>query len=236
MRKKKIEKYKNQPVLINETRFKECIFLEDSILLLSENIKLLARNIIKIGCYLDDVKNNNSFKKLGYESIYEFMEKNYHLSKNTTDNLVSFYKKFGKPESNRFADKYMSDNFSELLDLINVKNSVENYSPSQPLYENKVNRFMRNIDLDKKSIVYWFEYDLYMYLKSAFKKCNIKLFEPNGDINIAYKDYLLSVSLNDEDIHINNRSLFISYYVDFSCTIISEKVNEFIELVDSIGD
>lgn len=241
MKSKSFNKYRSHPDLIFGSNFKECSFLMDSINRVEENIKVVIDSFIKIGSYLDDIKNNSQLNTLGYESFYEFVEKKYNLSKTTTDNLISAYLKFGKPESILIDDKYVKCNFSQLLDLINIKDAIDTYLPSQLFYESKLNTFINNINHDEKQINLWYGVFLFHGLKRTFKNCIFHyedLDDSDDKFLIEYKKYFLKIYLCDEDIFIycDYPDVYISYHVDFSYEIVLEKVSEFIEKVDSIGD
>lgn len=240
MKKKKIEKYKDKPNLINGNKLVQCDSLKCDINDLMGSISSLSHNLLCAGYYLNKVRSHEMFNNMKYESIYEFMEKNCNISKITTKNLISIYSKFGHPKHRGFDDKYLEYDFSQLVDLINIKDSIDNYLPYLGEYDVRLSKFYSNIILDNMAILYWFENDLFNYLKTEYKNCDIKYLDSIYQISICYKKCCLSLSISNEDIGVNcycsGLNFKISCYVDFSCTSVSEKVNEFIEKVNSRGD
>lgn len=235
MKQTTIEKYNNQPDLACGQALCEFSDLNDTIDNLNISIKSLSDSFIEIGYYLKKIKDHSKFKELGYESIYEFTEKNYNFSKTTTKNFISVYERFG--EINDFAnpvidEKYSDYNFSQLVELVSVKDDLNNFSPSQSIKEIRLSKLSSNIDSDKMKVKKWFENDLYYSLRSNYKNCSVSIIR--SQITLFYKKHNLYIDLVNYLIRIYSYSL--SNYTDrhciFSFKLISNNVDRFIRLVD----
>ena len=233
MKQTKIENYNNQPDLKCGQALCEFVDLEHTIENLNESIKSLSNSFIEIGCYLKKIKDHSRFKDLGYESIYEFAEKNYNFSKTTTKNFISVYERFGDgcEDCPEIDGKYCDYNFSQLVELVSVKDDFENYSPSQTVKEIRISKLSNNIDSDKKAVEQWFENDLFNALKSNYKDCEVTL--SGYIITLFYKGDSFYIKLYDNII--KTRSYSCNYKdcdCIFSFKLISNCVNRFIKLVD----
>lgn len=234
MKQTKIENYNNQPDLKCGQALCEFVDLEDTIEILNESIKSLSNSFIEIGYYLKKIKDHSRFKELGYESIYEFTDKNYNFSKTTTKNFISVYERFGvvNDEYPEIDYKYSDYNFSQLVELVSVKDELDNYSPSQTVKEIRISKLIDNVDSDKKAVKQWFENDLYNALKSNYKDC--KVLKNWEGITLNYKEQKLYFVLSDNLI--KTYSYSTADYKDHDCIfsfkLISNCVNRFIKLVD----
>lgn len=238
MKETKIENYNNTPDLIYGSYLTEYVSLKDTIDELNKSIKSLSDSFIEIGYYLKKIKDHSKFKELGYESIYEFAEKNYNFSKTTTKNFISVYERFG--EINDFAnpvidEKYSDYNFSQLVELVSVKDDLNNFSPSQTVKEIRISKLSNNVDSDKNKAKEWFKNDLLSALKVKYKKCSFKFSDSYYYcIYLKYKKITLDISLVSDHIEIicYDWYSYESSECTFSFKQISKKVDEFIKFID----
>ncbi len=231
-----IENYINQPDLIYGPGISEFVALNNLIDNLNRSVLDLSNKFISIGYYLKQLKDHSKFKELGYNTIYEFADENYHFSKTSTKNFIAVYEKFGNHGVSypMISDKYRGYNFSQLVELVSVKDDLSNYSPSQTVKEIRITKLSTNLDKDIDKARKWFEVDLFNYLKEQYQNCIVK--RRQVYINIEYKKYTCAMYLTN-DYLINMYTYNLSNNLKSSetilaCRLVKQYVDRFIKRAD----
>ncbi len=193
--------------------------------LLNETVK----NYLKIG-YLLTCLDENSLKKMGYESIYDFSKANFELGVTSTKNFINVYKRFAitnndeeNVESARYRycyiklkEEFEDYSMSQLVELLPVSDSeLENYNPEMTTKEIRMQK--------KQSQLTDYEQNFYSLVEKRFKEIwslvilddNIKCVF-NDDTKMLfdnYGEYSFNLVYEKEKIKVNvicniNKNMF----------------------------
>lgn len=113
------------------------LFMRD-VEIIKESSKNIVNNYLKLGKALQEIKKEKLYDLLGYQSIYEFTEKELNFSQTVTKNLIAVYEKFSDQKSNpvELKSEYKNFNYTQLVELVPVdSNELSNFNPEMTIKE-----------------------------------------------------------------------------------------------------
>lgn len=87
--------------------------LNNNIVFVNAGLKSIVRGFYNVGKVLNELKNSESYKLLGYNNFFDFTKSQFDLSKSQSSKLVNIFNKF---PSNKYSDFTFSQ-LSEMLSL-----------------------------------------------------------------------------------------------------------------------
>ncbi len=176
--KKKVEKVECE--VVNQQNYLTLKTEYDNIDSIINSVRSLldstVKNYLKIG-YLLSCIDDETLKKLGFESIYDFSKANFDLGITSTKNFINVYKRFAIIESGSenlesaiyhcqgiaLKDEYEEYSMSQLVELLPVNDSdLENYNPEMTTKEIRMQK--------KQSQLTDYEQYYYSLVEKRFKE------------------------------------------------------------------
>jgi len=98
--------------------------LDECISSINESLDDLRQGFFDIGSELSKVKEDNLFRFVGYESIYDFAEQTFGFKSTLTKNLINVYESF-KDENGCMLDDFDDVPSSRLIELLPLKDDKD---------------------------------------------------------------------------------------------------------------
>ena len=109
----------------------ENITLDEAERFISSNLQAAARNVIAIGYYLKNIRDNGLFREAGCEDIWDYAWERFGFSKSTTSRYMTRNDRFSRNGNSPILDKkYRDFNKSQLQEMLSLTDSeLEQVTP-----------------------------------------------------------------------------------------------------------
>lgn len=103
----------------NEKKWYQDVSLDEARSIIRENITSASRSFIAVGYYLKNVRDRELYSDGGYESVWEFADAEYGISKSTTSRYMSMNDKFSLDGNSPYvAPEYKDFSRSQLQEML----------------------------------------------------------------------------------------------------------------------
>lgn len=100
----------------------EGVGYQDAIWLIKDELKKTGQSCLKIGFFLNHIKEKKMYREEGYANIYEFSEEKFHLKQPSVSNFINLYRQFAAPDNSlELAKEYKPFGISQLFEMIPMK-------------------------------------------------------------------------------------------------------------------
>ena len=109
----------------------ENLRLEDAEKFLRAHLNSAARNVIAVGYYLKNIRDNQLYLEAGYENIWDYAQEQYGFSRSTASRYMSRNDRFSKGGNSPVLDeKYRDFNKSQLQEMLSLdEEQLEQVTP-----------------------------------------------------------------------------------------------------------
>lgn len=145
--------------------------------IIKESSKNIVNNYLKLGKALQEIKKEKLYDLLGYQSIYEFTEKELNFSQTVTKNLIAVYEKFSDQKSNlvELKSEYKNFNYTQLVELVPVdENELSNFNPEMTTKEIRYKKIESKIKNELSKLIEFTKKSLYKEMDNAANKAGLK--------------------------------------------------------------
>ncbi len=120
------------PVQPEEIKWYKSVSYEDAKIFIKSNITSAARSFIAIGYYLKLVRDKEMYREDGHETIWDFAQAEYGISKSTASRYMTMNDRFSKDgNSPVICDEYKEFGKSQLQEMLSLTDEqMEQVSPS----------------------------------------------------------------------------------------------------------
>lgn len=145
--------------------------------IIKESSKNIVNNYLKLGKALQEIKNEKLYDLLGYQSIYEFTEKELNFSQTVTKNLIAVYEKFSDQKSNsvELKSEYKNFNYTQLVELVPVdENELSNFNPEMTTKEIRYKKIESKIKNELGKLIEFTKKSLFKEMDNTANKVGLK--------------------------------------------------------------